>query len=677
MKVDRAYSILDIKSLSKDERIIEGMASTPSVDRMGDVVEPMGATFKVPMPLLWQHRSDSPVGHVEFAKPTKNGIPFRARIARIEETGELKNLVDKAWQAVSSDPPLVRGVSIGFRGLETEPIKDDDKKGYWGATRFKKWEWLELSLVTIPANAEATIHTIRSIDAELLAASGHKKQGDNDRAPSAGVTANGADPPKRQPVVKAKEAKRAMKKSIAETITSFENTRAAKAAQRDEIMEQSAESGETLNAEQTETYDALVAEIKAIDAHLVRLRDLEESNKQRAVPVKADSRDDATASRSTINGNAAAFPRVSVMAKEVEPWVGFVRYVKAVAASRGNLMQAHEIAKANEQWRSETPDVELALKTAVTFGNTTDSVWAGPLVNYQILVSAFADFLRPLTIIGRIPGLTRVPFKVRVPRQTAGATVNWVGEAAPKPLTSLAFDSITLDFTKIAGIIPLTEELVRSSAPNAEELVRNDLSKSIVQFMDAAFVDPSKAATGISPASITNGVTALTPSGTTGAAFMSDINRLIGQFLSNNLSLATAVFLTTQQVGARIGSLLNSFGQPMFPGVNANGGTLSGIPVVASENIPSTTGSPTEGYPIILVKADDILLADDGQVTIDASREASLQMETAPDSPVTGSTIMVSLWQQNAIAIKAERFINWTKRRSTAVSYISNAVYTG
>jgi HK97 family phage major capsid protein len=195
--------------------------------------------------------------------------------------------------------------------------------------------------------------------------------------------------------------------------------------------------------------------------------------------------------------------------------------------------------------------------------------------------------------------------------------------------------------------------------------------------MDAAFVDPSKSSTGISPASITNGVSALTPTGTTGAALISDVNRLIGQFLANNLSLATAVFITTQQVAARIGSLLNSFGQPMFPGVNAQGGTLLGIPVIVSENVPSTTGSPTEGYPLILVKADDILLADDGQVVIDASREASLQMGSAPDSPTTASTIMVSLWQQNSIAIKAERFINWTKRRSTAVSYISNAVYTG
>jgi HK97 family phage prohead protease len=659
MQLNRAYSILNIKSFADEERLIEGIASTPTVDRVGDIVVSTGAKFKIPMPLLWQHHADSPVGHVEFAQPTEEGIPFRARIAKIEEAGELRNMVDKAWQAVKAK--LVSAVSIGFTIDKYEVMKS-------GGWQINEWKWLELSLVTIPANADATIHTVRSLDAELLAASGHEQQS-NGRVLSAGVTAKS-----QQLVVKAKEAKR-MKKSIAETITSFENTRAAKAAQRDAIMEKSAESQETLDAAQTEEYDGLVAEIKAIDGHLVRLRELEESNKTKAAPVKGETQDEAAASRG--NGKAHGHVSVSVRHPEVEPSIGFTRYVLAMARSRGNAMQAFEIAKSNQQWEAETPDVALALKTAVVAGSTTDSVWAGPLVNYQILVSAFGEFLRPLTIIGRIPGLTRVPFKVRVPRQTAASTVNWVGEAAPKPLTSLAFDSITLDFTKIAGIIPLTEELVRASSPSAELLVRNDLAAAIVQFMDAQFVDPTKAATGISPASITNGVTALTPSGTTGAALNSDLGRLIGQFLTNNLSLASAVWITTQTIAMRASLLQNSFGQQMFPGVTATGGTLLGLPVVASENIPSTTGSPTEGYPIILAKADDILLADDGQVTIDASREASLQMETAPDSPATATTILQSLWQHNMVAIKAERFINWVKRRSTAVSYLSNAVYTG
>ena len=79
---------------------------------------------------------------------------------------------------------------------------------------------------------------------------------------------------------------------------------------------------------------------------------------------------------------------------------------------------------------------------------------------------------------------------------------------------------------------------------------------------------------------------------------------------------------------------------------------------------------------MIIMKADEVLLADDGQVTIDASREASLQMESAPDSPPTATTVLTSLWQHNMVAIKAERFINWRLRRNNAVAYVAGANYT-
>ncbi len=151
----RAYSILEVKAFDDDAREITGMATTPEPDRMGDIVDPMGAKFAVELPLLWQHRHDSPVGTVKFGKPTKNGIPFRASVAKIENAGQLKDMVDMAWDAVKAK--LVRGVSIGFRALEYAFMEN-------GGIRFTEVEIYELSLVTIPANASATIQTIKAMD---------------------------------------------------------------------------------------------------------------------------------------------------------------------------------------------------------------------------------------------------------------------------------------------------------------------------------------------------------------------------------------------------------------------------------------------------------------------------------------------------------------------------------
>jgi HK97 family phage major capsid protein len=338
-------------------------------------------------------------------------------------------------------------------------------------------------------------------------------------------------------------------------------------------------------------------------------------------------------------------------------------------------MLAERIAMSNDRWRAETPEVETVLRAAVASGTTTDPTWAGPLVVYQNLQSEFIEYLRPLTIIGRIPGLRRVPFKVKIPRQTGAASVSWVGEGKVKPITSMAFDSITLDIAKIAGIIVLTDELVRLSNPAAEMLVRDELAAAIIQYMDSQFVDPTKAANDVSPASITYGVTAVPASGTTAAALRADVRNLMATFLDSNLQMSSAVWIMTQQTALGIHLMLNALGQPEYPGITMQGGTFIGMPVVTSEGVPQSGGSPSDGFPIILVNASDVLLADDGQVVIDASSEASLQMDTSPDSPPTGTTTLISMWQQNMMAIKAERYINWAKRRPECVGYISGAKY--
>jgi HK97 family phage prohead protease len=157
--VTRAWSTLDLKSVEEDSRIIRGIASTPVTDRAGDIVEPKGAKFALPLPLLWQHNPERPLGHVTAAKATEGGIEVVAEILK----GVLP-YIDDAWALIKAG--AVRGFSIGFRALEAEDIKDSKT---WGR-RFKQWEWLELSAVTIAANQDASITSIKALDLQHLRA---------------------------------------------------------------------------------------------------------------------------------------------------------------------------------------------------------------------------------------------------------------------------------------------------------------------------------------------------------------------------------------------------------------------------------------------------------------------------------------------------------------------------
>ena len=625
--MNRAYSILTAKAVQDgDERVIEGIASTPSPDRMGDVVEPMGAKFALPLPLLWQHNHEAPVGTVEFAEPNRKGIPFRARLAQVDEPGELKNLVDKAWQAVKAG--LVRGVSIGFSAKEYDRLKS-------GGLKFTAWEWLELSLVTVPANAEATISAIKSIAQSEIAASGGTDGGD---------AASGDKPKHASRRVKPM----ATKKSFAEQISAFRDTRTEKSARMEEIMAEA--EGQTLDEAQRVEFDELEADIAQIDEHVKRLRTLEKAQMETLRPAIGDTEEKAAESRS---GVIHAKPKV-----HVEKGTGFTRYAMALAAGRGSVSDALKYVEARQKWMDETPEVATFIKADP--GTTTDATWAAPLVQPTNLASEFVELLRPATILGQIAGIRRVPFNVRIPVQTGGSTVNWVGEAAPKPVSELAFDAITLGMNKVAGIVVLTDELVRSSSPAAEQVVRNDLVAQIARFVDAQFITPSVAATANNPASITNGVTPVAASGTDAESLYWDLNSALAKFDDTDLGSGGITVIMRSGTARGISSLRNALGQFEFGGLSVNGGALNGLQVVTSNSVPAGV--------IILVKGDEILLADDGQTALDASRDATLDLNggTAPN---------FNLFQRNAIGIRAERFMTWRKRRADAVAVITGAAY--
>lgn len=661
--VRRAYSTIDIKAVDEEKRELTGIATTPSVDSYGDIVESKGAEFKLPLPFLWQHNSDEPIGHVTKAKVTNDGIEVTVKLVKTDEPGTLKEMLDKAWQSIKLG--LVRGLSIGFRSREHTYID-----GTYGI-HFLKWVWLELSAVTIPANSDATITAIRSADTQVRAASG-RKGGRVVFLKPAGASAS-------QP---APEGLPSMK-NLKEQIEAFEAKRAASAARLTAIQEKAVSEGRSKDAAEKEEFDNLAAEIEGIDAELKDLRALEKLNADGARPVPPAPTAPSSASNPQQRASGARDPHVVVVERKLDKGIAFARFVGCLAYAKGNKYEALQFAKRRFPDDAKLHHVidlhakmspqEIVQRAAIDVGTSTDSDYAAPLVYATNMAQDFIEFLRPSTIIGKLENrMRRVPFNVRMPRQTGGGTAQWVGEGKPKPLTQQAFDSVSLAYMKLAVISVITEELARFSSPSAETIIRDDLAKSVIEASDSDFVDPDNAGTAnVKPASITNGVTPLASAGNSEANARADLGALFNQFITNNLDITQAALIMPSSTAMRLSLIVNSLGQRAFPDITMAGGSLLGVPVVTSENSGLTDGS-ANGKIVILASLSDILFADDGQVSIDVSREASVQMESAPTDPITASTVLESLWQRNLIGIKAERFMAWQKARSTAVSYTAS-----
>lgn len=647
----KAYSLFEVKALDDEKREIRGMASTPTPDRVGDIVDPMGMEFEPDMPFLLYHDRTMPVGRVKFGKPTPKGIPFTATLPFVKEEGIVKQRVDEAWHSVKYK--LITGVSIGFRTLNDayEILKG-------GGIKFLKTEVMELSLVVIPANAEATITSVKSLS-DLEVASGQAKNKSVSIKTKAGVSAN--------PIVKIESEKPKMSKYLTQ-IKGFEDAIVEKSARMDEILTKAADEGRSLDAAESEEFDNLESDISASTEHIARLKRMEEANANRAAPVvNKHSTPAGTESR-----NQNRLPAVAKVKEHLEPGIEFTRLVMCLGAAHGDVGRASKIA---EKHYPHTERINIALKAAVEAGTTVDAQWAAPLVEYNQFAGDFVEYLRPQTIIGKfgtngIPSLRRIPFNVHIRGQTTGGAAYWVGQGAPKPLTSFEFNDVEMKFTKLASISVLTEELLRFSNPSAERLVRDALAGAIIEKMDQTFILPSVAAVNnVSPASITNGVTPIVSSGNDIDSIKLDVQQAMQQFIAARNAPTNGVWIMSATTALALSLVDNALGNRAFPDVNMLGGRFMGLPVIVSEHIVADT----EGYFVVLANASDIWLADDGVIRVDASREASLQMDDAPtNNSATGTgSSMVSMYQTNSVAYRAERFINWQKRRASAVAVIT------
>jgi len=505
-----------------------------------------------------------------------------------------------------------------------------------------------LSAVTIPANSEATITSVKAFDIEAQPVPGQRR----------GVVT--LDPPS-SPAAVGQPGKNHM--TIKDQIAALEVKRAAHDARMEAIMTLSAEENRTRTPEELDEYKTLSAELDAMDVDLVDFRAREKKLVANATAIEA------TKIKSPESAATARAPQShSVTVKSMAPkGIGVARM--AIAVLNSHITHSNPMEMARRRW-PDNPEVEMHIKAVIEAGDTTTSGWASQLVPAaQQMNDEFLEMLRNLIVMGRIPGLRNVPFNVSVPLQSGGGTYGYVGEGAPKPVTKPTYGSATLRFEKAAGIIVITEELARFSRPSAELLVRDELLKGLTEFFDGVFVGAAAAVTNVSPAGILNGISSTAVTGATAIKFRYDMNVIIQKMIVNKRDPSKLVLLMSSGQTMSLASMINSLGQQEFPTINAGGGNYLGIPIVSSQAV---------GTNIILLDPGDILLAEDPAIRIDVSREASIEMSDTPilgdTSPTTGATLK-SFWQNNLVGLRAEQYRTWKVARTTAVEYLTGAAY--
>ena len=147
------------KTLSEDEDgsvNIRGLASTNSIDRVGDVINHDAWTksgglqnFEKNPIILFNHDYNKPIGRATSMEVNKTGLELGARISK--SAGEIKDLIKDG---------VLGAFSVGFRVKDAEYNEETD------GLEIKDAELFEVSVVSVPANQTAMFSLAKSFDSE-------------------------------------------------------------------------------------------------------------------------------------------------------------------------------------------------------------------------------------------------------------------------------------------------------------------------------------------------------------------------------------------------------------------------------------------------------------------------------------------------------------------------------
>lgn len=457
-------------------------------------------------------------------------------------------------------------------------------------------------------------------------------------------------------------------KTISEQIRDLENTRAAKAARMQAVLQKSIDEGRSTDEAEAEEFDGIELEIKQIDEDLVRLNRMNALNGQSAKPLQPD------AGKSIAGANASrGGPTIIIAPKDqAEKFEGqtFVRSVIAKAMARNLSM--NPIDYASQRWGKTNPGLVEWMKTDVAGLGSTFGGPGSELVNVDSTYTGdFITFLHGKTLYNQLP-LREVPANIYIKGQDGAATGYWVGEGKGIPMSKPDFSAITLAPLKVGALTVISNELLRDSSPSAEMLVRDALVEALAQRIDATFISTSAAVASVSPAGILNNIPGSTSKGTDNAGLLNDIKELRYDFIAAKNS-GGLVWVMNPALASSIGLMRNALGQKEFTEINEMGGMLEGSPVYVSDNVNANY--------LVLLKPSDIWKIGSGALEVSISEHATIEMADNPSAaslvPTDQSQGIVGMFQTESTAIKAVQSMNFARRRTSAVSWIKDADYGG
>lgn len=383
------------------------------------------------------------------------------------------------------------------------------------------------------------------------------------------------------------------------TIETLRRERGEIAAQVKALADQEA-SGTALSDEQLKQFADLEAQANQISAAIARQESAERLMAAQAVPVKASP--------------SQAPPAVHIKAELKQyPGAGMARLAMAVAAGKGDMQLAEQFAA------KEIGDAGIAMVISTANGS------GGALIP-ENLHSEVIELLRPRTIVRKL-GARAVPLpngNLSMPRMAGGATSSYVGEGVDAKATGGNTDSVKLSAKTIITLVPMSNQLIGFAGYNVEQLVLGDMIAAMGGREDKAFLrDDGTNNTPIGFKKIaTDANRTKAWSGTADLATIDAyLDSLILMLMSSDSLMINPGWGLSPRSWMKLFGLRDGNGNKVYPEMAQ--GLLKGYPVAHTNTIPVNLGAGTNQTEVYFADWNDVVIAEQDNMTIDFSREAT------------------------------------------------------
>ncbi len=255
--------------------------------------------------------------------------------------------------------------------------------------------------------------------------------------------------------------------------------------------------------------------------------------------------------------------------------------------------------------------------------------------------------------------------------------------------------SVFLENTKLAGITTFTNELMNATNDNIETILRDAMLSDTAFMLDTALLDSVAKVAGVRPAGLRVNSTIAASGGANAVA--ADLAAAIGAIIANGGGDDIVIIMNPAQVSGLAWSK-NALGVFNYPEV-ANG-TINGKPIIVSKNVPAGTVfvvdaaffASAAGVPEIKVSEEATLTmanaaasaptqAIDGAGAIGTANQVLVDGGIHVAGGVTGAGtagfVAMSVFQQNAIALRLILPVHWVMRANLMVSVITGVAWAG